>query len=63
MGVSLEFKMSCFYMSFSRLNAIQGAHYQDLIGTFQGDAAKMEPMVGVGKRLSEMLLKKRETVR
>ena len=50
-------------MSFSRLNAIQGALYQDLIGTFQGDAAKMEPMVGVGKRLSEMLLKKRETVR
>ncbi|KAL5246988.1 hypothetical protein ACHWQZ_G019004 [Mnemiopsis leidyi] len=27
-----------------------------------GDAAKMEPMVGVGKRLSEMLLKKRETL-
>ena len=29
----------------------------------QGDAAKLEPMVGVGKRLAEMLLKKRETVR
>ncbi|XP_063693180.1 myosin light chain kinase A-like isoform X2 [Bolinopsis microptera] len=27
----------------------------------KGDAAKMEPMVGVGKRLSDMLLKKRET--
>jgi len=27
-----------------------------------GDAAKMEPMVGVGKRLAEMLLKKRETL-
>ena len=33
------------------------------ISRFQGDAAKMEPMVGVGKRLAEMLLKKRETVR
>ena len=27
-----------------------------------GAAARMEPMPGVGKRLSEMLLKKRETV-
>ena len=27
-----------------------------------GDAARMEPMVGVGQRLSDMLLKKRESV-